>query len=297
MSVYNQQAKNVRFTWLLIFAFVGLTSVLFYALATYLNQPFLIVIGLLISLGQSLIAYFYGGNIAISMAGGVEVKEGENMELQNMVENLSRTAGIPKPKIFISPDQSANAFACGRDPEHANICLNQGILDILDKNQLEGVVAHELSHVKNRDILVMTMVSVMSSIITFVTDFGMRSMFFGGGFGGNSDDGDNKSPLVFILYLAVLVLAPVISLLISMSVSRQREYLADATAVTLTRYPKGLIEALSKLHKSPIPSDHYSSATNHFYIAPPKMKFGENVSGLFSTHPPLELRIEALRKM
>jgi heat shock protein HtpX len=294
MSVYNQQARNVRQTWLLFFIFVGLVSVLFYGLATYLRQPGLIFIGLAFSIGQSFVAYYWGGNIAIATAGGQEVKEGQAPEIQAMVENIARTAGIPKPKLFISPDPSANAFACGRDPKNANICLNQGIIDLLDKNELEGVIAHELSHVKNRDILVMTMVSVLASVITFITDFGFRTMFWGG---GHSDDNDSKSPLVFVVYIAVLILAPIVSLLISMGVSRQREFLADATGVTFTRYPNGLISALSKLHKSPIPSDHYSTSTNHFYIAPPKMNFGENVQGLFSTHPPLEARIEALKKM
>jgi heat shock protein HtpX len=238
MSVYNQQSRNVRQTWLLFFVFVGLVSAVFYAFATYFNQPFLIIIGLAFSLGQSFIAYYFGGNIAIASAGGKEVIEEQNPALHLQVENLCRTAGIPKPKIFISPDKSANAFACGRDPKNANICLNQGILDLLDKNELEGVIAHELSHVKNRDILVMTMVSVLSAVITFATDFGMRLMFWGGGNSGGDDD--NKSPLVFILYIVVLIIAPFISLLISMAVSRQREFLADATSVTLTRYPQGI---------------------------------------------------------
>ena len=292
MSVYSQQASNVRKTWFLMIFFVSLISGLFYLMATIFKQPYLVFVGLGISLGQSFIGYFWGGSIAISMAGGQEISQESNPNIYNLVENLSRTGGIPIPKIFVSPDPSANAFACGRDPKHANICLNQGLINLLDKNQLEGVIAHELSHIKNRDTLIMTMVSILSGIITFIVDFGFRSMMWGSG-----DDNDNKSPLVFVFYIILSILAPVVASLIAMSVSREREFLADATAVTMTRYPEGLITALEKLYISPTPSEHYSTSTNHFYIAPPKQSFGENIQGWFSTHPKIEERVEALRKM
>jgi heat shock protein HtpX len=291
MSVYSQQASNVRKTWFLMIFFVSLISGLFYLMATVFNQPSLVFVGLTISIGQSFVGYFWGGNIAISMAGGQEISQETNPSIYNLVENLSRTAGIPIPKIFVSPDPSANAFACGRDPKHANICLNQGLVDLLDKNQLEGVIAHELAHIKNRDTLIMTMVSILSGVITFVVDFGFRSMMWGSG------DDDNQSPLVFVFYIALSIIAPIISTLIAMSVSREREFLADATAVTMTRYPEGLITALEKLYISPIPTEHYSTSTNHFYIAPPKQSFGGNIQGWFSTHPKIEERVEALRKM
>ena len=291
MSVYSQQASNVRRTWFLMIIFVSLISGLFYALATVLKQPSLIFVGLAISIGQSFVGYFFGEGIAISMAGGQEITEASNPKIYNLVENLSRTGGIPIPKIFVSPDPSANAFACGRDPKHASICLNQGLIDLLDKNQIEGVIAHELSHIKNRDTLIMTMVAILAGVITFVTDFGFRAIMWGG------DDNDNKSPLVFVFYIILSILAPIAASLIAMSVSREREFLADATAVTMTRYPEGLITALEKLYISPVPTEHYSASTNHFYIAPPKQSFGANIQGWFSTHPKIEERVEALRKM
>jgi heat shock protein HtpX len=293
MSAYSYQSANQRKTFILLFIFVGLVSAIFYGFSTYYNSPIFAIFGLVLSVGQAFFAYYAGGSLAIMSAGGQEVSEQEAPQIHIMVENLSKVAGIPKPKIFISPDPSPNAFACGRDPEHANICLNQGILDLLDKNELEGVIAHELSHVQNRDILVMSVTMVLASIISFITDFAFRMMWWS----GNSRDDDNKSPVVFIIYIIALVLAPIVALLIQMAISRSRERLADASAVVMTRYPQGLMSALTKLYNSPIPTQHYSTATSHFYISPPKQKWGEKVQGLFSTHPPLEERIEALRKL
>jgi heat shock protein HtpX len=293
-SAYSQQNRNTTKTWILIFLFVSIVSGLFYAFAIATNNPGIAYIGLLISLGQSFVAYFWGGKIAIASAGGVEVGENENFELQNIVENLARTAGISKPKLYISPDPSANAFACGRDPKNANVCVNQGLLDILNKNEIEGVLAHELSHIKNRDILIMTITMVLSSVISFLADFGLRSMMWGG---GRDNDEDNGSPLLIVFFVAAIVVAPILSLVIQMAVSRSREFLADASAVTLTRYPQGLISALNKLHNSPVPTSNPSTAMSHFYIAPPKKSWGEKTMELFSTHPSLESRIAALESM
>jgi heat shock protein HtpX len=297
-SAYSLQSSNVRKTWLLMFVFIGLVSALFFALSTALNRPMLGIIGLIISVGQAIIAYYFGGSMAIASAGGKEVKEQDNSQIHEMVGNLCRVADIPKPKIFISPDQSANAFACGRDPKHASICLNQGLLNLLNKDELEGVIAHELSHIKNRDILIMTVTMVLSGIIAFISDIAMRSIWFGSG-RTNDDDNNSSSHFIFtiILYVVIIVVAPLVSALISMAVSRQREYLADASAVVMTRYPNGLISALEKLYGSPVPSEHYSTSTNHFYIAPPKMQFGKKMSNWFSTHPSIEDRVNALRKM
>lgn len=293
MSVYKQQRNNIFKTWVLIFIFIFLISIVCYGVGFITKNPLIGYFGFAISIGQSFIGYFFGGSLAISSAGGVQIDQKTEPEIYNIVENLSKIAGIPIPKIFISPDPSANAFACGRDPKHANICLNQGILELLDKNELEGVIAHELSHIKNRDILIMTLTMVLTSVITLITDIAFRSMFFS----RNSDDNDNKSPIIFILYIVVLMISPIISAVISMAVSREREFLADATAITLTRYPGGLISALEKLYKSPIPTEHFSASTSHFYISPPKKTFGEKVSHLFSTHPKIEERILALREM
>lgn len=293
MSAYSQRYNNIRQTWLLIFVFVGLISGIFYVVGLYQGSFIWPVLGLLISLGQAFIAYFFGDKIALAASGAREVKYEEAPKIHEIVQNLSKIADIPIPKIHISPDKSANAFACGRDPNNASICLNQGILDILNKNELEGVIAHELSHIKNRDILVMTVTMVLASVASFVADIGFRVLLWG----GNKKDRENQSPVILILYILTIVLAPIVAGLIQMAVSRQREFLADATAVTFTRYPEGLINALQKLYNNPTPSEHYATSMNHFYISPPKKTFGEKVSGLFSTHPKIEERVEALRKM
>jgi heat shock protein HtpX len=291
-SAYSVQNRNQRNTWILILLFVGLVSALFYFFAWYYNSPGIAVFGLIFSFGQAFAAYFFGDKIALTVAGAKEVDSKEAGQLHVLVENLSKVAGIPKPKIFVSPDESANAFACGRDPEHASVCVNVGLLKILNKAELEGVLAHEISHIKNRDILVMTVTMVLSSLISFLADIGFRLSFFSGG-----RNKESNSPIVLILYLVTIALAPFIAILIQMAVSRSREYLADASAVVLTRYPEGLVSALNKLYTSPVPTSHYATSMNHFYISPPKKKFGEKVNSLFSTHPALEERIAALEKM
>lgn len=294
MSAYSQQSNNVRQTWILIFIFVGFISGAFYIVGLYQGSMIWPIIGLILSVGQALIGYYFGDKIALSFAGAKEVTYDEAPKIHELVQNLSKIAGIPLPKIHISPDKSANAFACGRDPEHASICLNQGILDILNKAELEGVVAHELAHIKNRDILVMTVVMVLASVASFIADIGFRLLFWGG---GRDRDNDSKSPVVLILYIATIILAPIVAALIQMAVSRKREYLADATGVTFTRYPEGLISALTKLYNNPVPAQNYSTSMNHFFIAPPKKSFNQKVSGLFNTHPAIEERLEALKKM
>jgi heat shock protein HtpX len=295
MSAYSQQRNNLFKTQILIILFVGLTSLVFYGISYITNQWIFTWIGIILSLTQAFVSYYFGGSIAIASNGGKELRYENGQEIHNIVENLSKIAGIPKPKIFISPDPSANAFACGRDPEHANICINQGLIDLLNKNEIEGVIAHELAHIKNRDILVMTVTMILSLLIGFITDISFR---FGFLFGNSKNSDENpKSPLIIVAYLILLVLAPILSLIISMAVSRQREFLADATAITFTRYPEGLISALTKLYNSPIPSHHYSTTTNHFFISPPKKSWGEKINNLFSTHPNIKDRVDALTKM
>jgi heat shock protein HtpX len=295
-SAYSYQSGNVQKTWILLFLFVGIVSGLFYGFGVYTHNPIFGVIGLVVSLGQAVFAYYGGEKLALMSAGAKEIQYEDSPQIFEMVQNLSRTAGIPVPKIHISPDPSANAFACGRDPKHASICFNQGILDLLDKNELEGVAAHELSHVKNRDTLVMTVTMVLASVISFISDAGLRAMMWGG---NNRDDneGNNGSPIIMILFVVGIILAPFLSLLIQMAISRQREYLADASGVVLTRYPQGLISALNKLYSSPVPTNHYSTSTCHFYIAPPKQQFGEKMQNFFSTHPSIQDRVERLNKM
>jgi heat shock protein HtpX len=297
-SAYSQQNSNVQKTWILITLFVGLVSGLFYGYGYVSGNYGITIIGVIFSVGQCVVSYFAGEKLALMAAGAKEITYDENPQIFEMVTNIARIAGIPVPKIHISPDPSPNAFACGRDPNHASICLNQGIIDLLNKQELEGVIAHELSHVKNRDILIMTTTMVLSSIISFIADYGIRAMMWGGGRSNNDDEGGNgSSVVVMVLYVIAMMLAPILSALITMSVSREREFLADATAIVFTRYPKGLADALLKLEGDPTPSEHYSTATNHFYISEPKRSWGEKAMNLFSTHPKISERVEALMKM
>ncbi len=291
-SAYSVQYNNVRRTWILIFFFVALVTSSFFLLGWVYDNYLFPIFGLFLSVGQSLVGYFLGDKIALSFAKAREIKFEEAPQIHNIVENISRIAGIPKPKIYISPDPSANAFACGRSPKYASICLNQGLLKILDKSELEGVIAHEIAHIKNRDILLMTVIMVLSSLISFVADIGMRLMIL-----GDRDNDKGKNPVLIILYITFLILAPLVSLLIQMAISRSREYLADATAVVFTRYPTGLIRALEKISTNPIPTTNYSTAMNHLYISEPKRVFGEDIKNIFSTHPPIKDRIAKLSQM
>jgi heat shock protein HtpX len=295
MSAYSVQSANQRKTWLLIFFFVGLVTAIFLIIGAYYNQPFLPVLGLTLASFQAIGGYFWGDKLALRIAGAKIVSDKNAPRIHFLVENLCKVADIPKPKIYISPDPSANAFACGRNPQKASICLNQGLLNLLNENELEGVIAHELAHIKNRDILVMTVTMVLASVISIVADIGIRLTFFG--WGGKDNNSSPRSPILVFLYILIILLSPIIAMLIQMSVSRSREYLADATAVVFTRYPEGLINALQKLYQNPVPSRHYSTAMSHFYISPPKKSWSENVAGLFSTHPPIEKRIKALKEM
>lgn len=293
-SAYSVQAANVRRTWLLIVFFVALVTAGCYALGWYYDNYFWPVAGLLFSLSQAAVGYFWGDKVALALVGARKIEFEQSPQIHNLVANIAKIAGIPKPKIYISPDQSANAFACGRNPEHASICLNQGILNLLDKNELEGVIAHEVAHIKNRDILVMTVAMVLASLVSFIADIGMRLLFW-----DNSRDRDNRhrSPVLLIFYMLFLILAPLVAVLIQMAISRSREYLADATAVVFTRYPQGLIRALQKLEACPVPTSNHITAMSHFYIVTPKQAFGQKVASLFSTHPPLQERIAKLQQM
>ena len=292
MSAYSQQSRNQNRTWLLMFLFIGLVSAIFYGFGAITGNGSLAYIGLFISLGQCGVAYLFGDKIALASNGAAKLEENQMLPIQEIVQNLAKVAGIPTPRIFISPDPSPNAFACGKSPQSASICLNQGILDLLNRSELEGVIAHELAHIKNRDILIMTVSMVLASVISFVADFGFRMNFL-----KSDKDSKNNGLIVIIFYAFLIVLAPIISTLIQMAVSRQREFLADATAVTMTRYPNGLKNALAKLYQSPVPSEHYSTATNHFFISPPKKSWNEKINQLWSTHPSLKERIEALDSM
>ena len=231
------------------------------------------------------------------MAHAVEIEKRDNQILWNIVENLCIESGLPMPKVYITPEHQINAFATGRDPKHSAVAVTQGALDRLDKNELQGVLAHELSHVGNRDILVSTVAAVLAGIISLIADIFLRSLFFGG-MGGGRGRNNEGNELFFIFAIALSILAPIGTVLIQLAISRRREALADASGVLLTRYPEGLISALRKIETDETPMVTAKDSTAHMWIDNPFK--GQQVSWwhrLFMTHPPIEERIAALQKI
>ncbi|PCI19601.1 zinc metalloprotease HtpX [Candidatus Wolfebacteria bacterium] len=261
------------------------------------NAPEIIVIAISFSVIMNVVAYWYSDKIVLKMSGARPVTREENRELYTMVENLAITAGLPLPKIYIIHDQSPNAFATGRNKEHAVVAVTTGLLSMLDKNELEGVIAHELSHIGNRDILISTIVVVLVGFITLLSDFFLRMTLFGGGRGDNRGDGRIQF-IMIVAGLALAILAPIVATLIQLAISRKREFLADASGALLTRYPEGLASALEKIAAHGGRMKKANHATAHLFISNPfgaRAKKGFN--RLFLTHPPAEERIKALRNL
>lgn len=287
--MYSAIAANKRNTIFIMAAFVGLISAIGWAISNvfYGNSdiaPFVIVGAALYAVLQ----YFIAGKLAVASTGAVEIEKRDNPRFYRIVENLAIANGIATPKIYIINDSAPNAFATGRDPKHAIVAATTGLLEIMDDDELEGVMAHELGHVKNYDIRVSMIAFGLVSAIGFLSDIVLRSMFYG----DNRRD-NNTSPVVMIIGLVVVILAPIIAVIVQMAISRQREYLADATGVMTTRHPDGLASALGKLAQYGKPMKRQSTSTAHLFISNP-LKPGF-FSKIFSTHPPLEDRIARLR--
>jgi heat shock protein HtpX len=242
----------------------------------------------------SLISYYASAKIALSMAKAQEIQKSDNPTLWNIVENLAITSGLPMPKLYITPEMQINAFATGRDPKHAAIAVTQGALQRLNKDELQGVLAHELSHVGNRDILVSTVAAILAGIIALAADLFLRSLMFGGGRRNNNSE---AGEVFFIIAIVLSILAPIGTMLIQLAISRRREALADASGVLLTRYPEGLIYALQKIAVDETPMRTAKDSTAHMWIDNPFKGSGTSWwHKLFMTHPPIEDRIAALRK-
>ncbi len=242
---------------------------------------------------MSLVSYFSADKLALMSTGAKRISKEDNPYVYRMVENLCITAGVPTPKVHIIDSPALNAFATGRDPEHASIALTTGIVSALENEELEGVIAHELSHVKNYDIRVMTVVVVLAGAVALLGDFVWRAHFFGGGRRRNSREGGQAGAILMIIGLVFLILSPIIAELIKLAISRKREFLADASGALITRYPEGLARALEKIAANPTPLRTASAATAHLFITNPLK--GKSISSLFSTHPPVEERIKRLR--
>ncbi len=293
-TLYTHQGSNIRKTWMLMAFFLAMIVAIGYAASWYTGNPGLLVISFLFAVGMNVGSYWYSDKLVLSMTGAKPVTRAEYPDLWNVVENLSITAGLPMPKVYVVNDPAPNAFATGRNPEHAVVAATTGLLQMLDRQELEGVMAHELSHIGNRDMLVMTVAVVLAGFVAMLADFFMRAMAFGG-------DRD-RHPAFLIFGIVGIILAPIAAQLIQMAISRKREYLADASGALLTRYPEGLASALEKISGYARPMQRASHATAHLFIADPfgaagKRSIGSRIGGLFQTHPPAQDRIRILREM
>lgn len=296
--MYNQITSNKRRTAILIFIFVLFILLLGYFFGRYTDLGYGgLFLAIVISLIMSLVSYYSGDKIALWTAGAVPIKKTDNPYIYRLVENLCITAGLSLPNIYLINDSAINAFATGRDPNHASLALTTGAIEKLENEELEGVIAHELSHVKNYDIRLMMVVIVLVGTIALITDWFLRMRFFG--FRGRDDNDRGSGQLGAILMIVGIVLAilsPLIAQLIQLAISRKREYLADASGALLTRYPEGLANALEKIKNFNQPMRRASTATAHLYIASP-FSAKKSLANLFSTHPPIDDRIKKLREM
>ncbi len=291
--MYNQIAENKRKSWFLIIIFVLFALGIGFLFGEYSGDRYAgLVIAALISLVMTSVSYFQGDKLALSSSHAKLITSTDNPYLYRMVENLCITSGMTIPKIHIIEDSAINAFACGRDPQHASIAVTTGALSKLENEELEGVLAHELSHIQNYDIRVMTIVIVLVGLIALLSDWLLRAQLFGG-----RRDRENGGNILMIVGIILAILSPIIAELIKLAVSRKREYLADASGALLTRYPEGLALALEKIGSQQQPLLHANNATAHLFFSNPFGTEKKSFSNLFSTHPPLVDRIKKLREM
>lgn len=290
--MYNHIDSNKRKTKILMIVFTLFVVAVGWFLNEYMGYGYgAVVIAVVLSLGMTLTSYYHGDKVALKSSGAREIKKEDNPYIWRMVENLTITAGMPMPRVHIIDSPALNAFATGRDPKHASIAFTTGIIKALENEELEGVVAHELSHVQNYDIRVMTIVVVLVGTLSLLADFFVRARFYGA---GRRDSGGGKaSGALAIIGLVLLLISPIVANLIKLAISRKREFLADASGSMLTRYPEGLARALEKISQSKQPLQSANAATAHLFISNPFKK--HSISGLFSTHPPIEERVKRLR--
>src|SRR5215207_4507792 len=297
-------ARNRRNSLLLIAAFLAFVTVFGYIIGfAWIGDPVRALFGLVLALIagtiSGLISYYAGDKMVLAASGAKEITHDDAPVLFNVVEEMTIAAGLPMPKVYIVDDTAPNAFATGRDPEHASVAVTKGLLEKLDRDELQGVIAHEMSHVANFDIRYSMLVGILVGTTVLISDFFLRGLWFGGGRGGGRRDGGGGQLQIIMIIIAVVlaILAPLFARLLQLSISRQREFLADTTAVRLTRNPKGLADALQKISGDREVLEVANRATAHLYIANPIKKFEKRSKGLFSTHPPIEERIQILRAL
>lgn len=295
MDLYAQRASNIRRTWALVFGFLIVVIAVGYAISWYYGDPSILVIAIVIAVATNFYAYWYTDKLVLSLNHARPASREEFFDFYTVTENLAMTAGLSMPRMYVIDDPAPNAFATGRDEKRAVVCATIGLLRMMSRVELEGVIAHELSHIRNRDILLMTVAVVLAGFVAIVANIFLRMSFFGG---GRRDDRGGGNAILLILAIVGIVLAPIAAKLIELAVSRRREYLADASGALLTRYPEGLASALEKIGSYPAPMRSANLATAHLFINDP---FGTKSGGssgwierLFSTHPPIPDRIKAL---
>lgn len=297
MNLYQHKDSNIRKTWLLMTVFLVLVIFIGWLFGFIYNSPGFLYFAVILAVTMNIFAYWKSDKIALAMSGAKPVSREIHLELFRIIENLSITAGLPMPRIYIIHDNQINAFATGRNPEHAAVAVTEGALMKLSKNELEGVMAHELSHIGNRDILISSVVVVLVGLVAILADWFLRMSVWGSF--GRSDNNRQGGAVVLLLGVAVAILAPIIATVIRLAVSRKREFLADASGALLTRYPEGLAGALEKIAQDQTPLRRAHNGTAHLFISNPfKAKQGKSrFARLFMTHPPTEERIRALRGM
>ena len=292
-TLYTHQTENVSKTWALMFVFFCVVIAVGWAISFYYNNPGILVVAVVVAVVMNVFSFWFSDTVVIATSGARPADGPEYIELNRVVENLAITAGLPKPKVYVIDDPSPNAFATGRSASHASVAVTTGLLGMMERSELEGVLAHELSHIGNRDMIVSTVAVVLVGFVTLISDYFLRATLWGG---GDRDREERQNPVLMIIAIALVILSPIIATLLQLAISRKREFLADASGALLTRYPEGLASALQKIGAYELPMQHANNATAHLYISNP---FGAHqamsgISKLFMTHPSIEDRIKAL---
>ncbi len=295
MTIYTHAESNIRKTWLFLSLFFIFIIGLGWVFSYIFRNPAILVFAVIFALVINLISFWHSDKIVLAMTKARPIKKEDNPELYRIIENLCITAGLPLPKIYIVPEMQPNAFATGRDKNHAVVAVTQGLLEKMDKTEIEGVISHELSHIGNKDMLLMTVVVILVGFVSILSNWLTRSIWFGGMGRSRDREGGQAGSILALVGIILAILSPIVALLIQMAISRKREFLADASGALLTRYPEGLASALEKIEADKTPMKTASTANAHLYISNPFK--GKSFSSLFLTHPPIEKRIKALREM
>jgi len=296
MNLYTNVRRNISKTYLLLFVFVLFFGIFGYLISYYFKNNAFLYIALIYAIVSSFAGYWFSDCIILSMSNAKLVKHDDNQELYHLVENLCIASGLPMPKIYIINDESPNAFATGRNPKNAVICVTSGLLKLLNRTELEGVIAHELSHIKNYDILIASLVVVLASAITLISNMILRSS--GWSNKSRSEDRNGYAALISLIALVgFAILSPIVATLIQLAISRKREFLADSSGALLTRYPEGLISALEKISNYPKPMAKVNNYTRNLYISDPAKQKVTWFNKMFLTHPPITERVNALNQI